>query len=76
MISSRPAEEFGAVSPAAIDGVRQRDLVRIAGVPGVLGLTNFFCRSGFGEWRKRRTLFLVHDSLLGRRAARRRLASC
>src|SRR5262249_56501046 len=32
-----PAEELGAVPPAAVLGVGQRDRLRIATVPGVLG---------------------------------------
>jgi hypothetical protein len=62
-------QKLGAVSPAAIDGVCQRNLVRIAGVPGVFGLANLFGGSGLGKWRKRRALFLIHSFDLRARAA-------
>lgn len=46
-----PLDERVAVAPPAVDAVRQRDAVRISGVPGVLGRPHF--RDG-GLARERR----------------------
>ena len=35
------AEEFGTIAPDGIDGVGQRDALRVARVPGVFGQANF-----------------------------------
>ena len=50
-------EELITVSPAAIDGVGERDLLRVAAIPGVLCLAYFLDSRFVGEGRKRRPLF-------------------
>ena len=52
-------EEFGAVSPFGIGGIRERYFFRVTGIPGVFGQLDFLS-GGFGrEWWIGRLLF--HD---------------
>src|SRR6266702_8114323 len=44
-------DEFGSIAPAAIDGVRQRNAFRIAGVPGVFSGADLGHRGFVGKGR-------------------------
>src|SRR4029434_6292377 len=48
-------EDLAAVSPLAVDRIRQRDAFGIAGVPGILGGADLLDRGLLREWRKRGT---------------------
>jgi hypothetical protein len=49
------AEELGAVPPAAVLRIGQRDALRIAAVPGILGEARLFGGGSDGEGRQRRS---------------------
>ena len=46
-----PGREFGAVAPARIDRVSQRDLFRVTRIPAVFGQSNLFYGCLFVKWR-------------------------
>src|SRR5829696_4021193 len=48
-------EDLAAVSPLAVDRVRQRNALGIAGVPCILGGADLLDRGLVREWRKRGT---------------------
>jgi hypothetical protein len=48
-------EDLAAVSPLAVDSVRQRNALGIAGVPRILGGADLLDRGLLREWRKRGT---------------------
>src|ERR671927_493622 len=59
-----PLEEFVAVAPLRVLGVGKSYLLRVAGVPGVLGHLNLLARRLLGERRHRRSDLLLLFSLL------------
>jgi hypothetical protein len=48
-------EDLAAVSPLAVDRIRQRNAFGIAGVPAILGGADLLDRGLLREWRKRGT---------------------
>ena len=52
--------KFGAIAPAAVDRIGERDTLGITGVPGVLGLAHFLDRGLARERRQRRALRFTH----------------
>src|SRR5215212_5163614 len=57
-------EELVPIAPLGVGRVRQRHLLRVAGVPGVLGRLNLLPSGLLIEWRHRRPDFLVLVALL------------
>src|SRR5829696_563156 len=48
-------EDLAAVSPLAVDRIRQRNAFGIASVPGIFGAADLLDRGLLREWRKRGT---------------------
>src|SRR5687768_2314819 len=60
-----PGEELRAIPPDAVTGVSQRDPLRLARVPRVLGHAHLLRRRRCVEWRERRSrCFTRHASVL------------
>jgi hypothetical protein len=51
-MAGSPGQELGAVAPLAVGRVGERDALRIAAVPGILGEAGLLGGGLGGEWRQ------------------------